>query len=171
MNRVLELDGSLDDVLDAEVNAILTAGGGDVEAEVDALLKQAAPSNGTEKRAAQADVDMWQRTLFFVSLQEAATAALGAQRQGQSAEDVRKTISAYKELYGVTPAVLVAEQRSALVNQASRELTDQYAALTRQAKVQKHNGNLNGLVQTEETQARVRDALRAVIQASRDWAE
>lgn len=156
------------EVVEREVDAMLSdVNGQDIDAEIDAILNAAAPQNGTEKAAAQADVDMWNRTLFYVRLQDAGVAVMGSQRQGQSVDEIKKTIDAYTELYGVHPLPLTEPQRAGLVNQVTSEYTEHWAALDRQAKVQKYNGNTAALAKTEEAQGKVRDALRAVIQASR----
>lgn len=168
MGQTLEIDE-----LDAEVDVVLAASGDDdggIEAEIDAIL-ESSKATISPKVAAQADVDMWNRTLYFTNLQSAAAAVLGGQRQGESEEEIAATIQAYDELYGVQPRPLSKEQRAGLLNQATRELTDQWSTLERQAKIQQHNKNADGLQKTEAAQGRVRNALRAVIQANRDWSE
>lgn len=155
--------------VEREVDAMLSdVDGQDIDAEIDAILNAAAPQNGTEKAAAQADVDMWNRTLFYVKLQEAGTAVTGQPRQGQSVDEIKKIIDAYVELYDVRPLPMTKPQRTGLINQVTNEYTEHWAALDRQAKIQTHNGNTAALAKTEEAQGKVRDALRAVILASRD---
>lgn len=149
---VKELAEDLGEVAEGALDAYLE-GQESIENEIDALLAEF--DDPIQKQVLQAEADGYGVELFRARLQAAGG-------NGDAVEELKAHIQAMEELYGVTPRPLSPDTKAEIKRQTIERYRVDFQRLHARARVQVKNGNQAGLKATEETQERIREAVRAM---------
>lgn len=154
MDAVMEgLREDLEQVAEGMLEVALGDDGMDDDLD-DLLAEFDAP---VQRQVVLAEAEGWAVELFRLRLQGA-----GGQDVSKAVEEVEANIQAIAELYGVHPRPLAPETKVELKRQVVERYRVDFQRLQARARVQMKNGNTVGLKATEETQERIREAVRGM---------
>lgn len=155
MDEVKGLAADLAEVAEGVLDTYLETGGAEsMENEIDALLAEF--DDPIQKQVVQMEADGYAVELFRARLQVAGGGS------NETVEELEAYIQVMAELYGVSPRPLAPETKAELKKQAIERFRVDFQRLQTRARVQMKNGNQAGLKATEETQERIREAVRAI---------